>query len=198
MQARANTQTRKATQARRCRARMRRFAREDRGGLAVEAIAMLPLLLWAFLATYAFFDGYRMNNVNYRAAFTVADALSRETREINEAYMDSVYGMLQFLADGEHEMKLRVTNVRFNEDDDVYEVRWSSIRGNWEPLTNTGLQELSSRIPELPGGNTVILVESRMVYEPIFRMGLVEPVEMEAFIVTRPRFAPQLKWAGTS
>ena len=60
--------------------------RED-GSIAVETVIMLPLMFWAYLAMYSTFDTFRMYNLNQTAAYTVGDAISRETQAIDADYL---------------------------------------------------------------------------------------------------------------
>ena len=55
------------------------FARREDGVIALEAMIMMPLLFWTFLALFSIFDTFRIYAANQKAAFTVSDAISRET-----------------------------------------------------------------------------------------------------------------------
>ena len=50
-----------------------------------------------------------------------------------------------------------------------------------------------ARLPKMADGETLILVETKSVYNPPLNVGLGD-LDIETFIFTRPRFAPQLVW----
>ena len=177
--------------------RIRSFFKSETGTLSVETAIVFPLLLWAFVATFVFWDIFYARSINMRAAYTIADALSRETDEINEEYMDGMQDMLTFLLKGQHDVRLRVTTVVYDHTWDEFEVEWSYASDhNWEAHDTDSLVASWDKIPPLARGDTAIIVESELAYVPFFNVGLW-PMTMDEFIVTRPRFGPQLVWERT-
>ena len=77
---------------------LRDFARDIRGSLTVEAVVMFPMLFWAMLSMLVFFDAYRQNSLNVKAAFTIGDMISREVDPINAAYLDGAVLLFDELA----------------------------------------------------------------------------------------------------
>ena len=63
---------------------IRKTLKDEKGSFSVEAILMFPMLVWAFMAMYVFFEGLRESNINLKATYTVADLLSRETDLIDQ------------------------------------------------------------------------------------------------------------------
>ncbi len=55
------------------------------------------------------------------------------------------------------------------------------------------LQAYKDRIPVMPNGDTVVLVETFMAYTPVFKVGL-DPRWFQTFITTAPRFASCVPW----
>ncbi|PHP26951.1 TadE/TadG family type IV pilus assembly protein [Limimaricola cinnabarinus] len=169
----------------------RRLRRHQGGAMIVELVIMLPLLLWCFTATWVFFDAYRTKAVNARAAYTIGDALSRETGYVTPDYLLSLKTLQDFLVNG-RPSRLRVSVIGFDPLRDRYEVRWSIPTGiGLELLDNRALQGMRDRLPEIPEGEIVTLVESWIDYTPLFDVGLA-PFTFEEAAVTRPRFAGQL------
>ena len=62
------------------------FARREDGTIALEAMVMTPILFWTFLALFSIFDTFRTYSANQKAAFTVSDAISRETVPLDDDY----------------------------------------------------------------------------------------------------------------
>lgn len=167
--------------------------RDEEGTVTIETVLIFPLLMWTIMVTYVSFDGFRAKNTNVKAAYTVTDMLSRELNCINDDYLDASQRMLNFLSSSAHDVKLRVSVIEFDEDDDAYKKAWSEHRGgNWSDHTDASINDLSHRIPVLPPDDQLIMVETRMAFEPIFSVG-IGVVDMQNFVVSRPR-AGQLYW----
>ena len=174
----------------------RRFGTDTRGSVSVEFVMVMPLLFWAFMATYVFFDGYRQSAQNLKAAYSIADMISRETEAINDDYIDSMESVLQLMTRSETPLKLRVTVVRWDEDDDRYYVDWSESRDHGFERTNGTISDVEDKLPVMPDNERVILIETEAIYQPLFNIGLGDQ-ELDNFVFTRPRFAPQVVWSDS-
>ena len=75
-----------------------RTARDERGSFSVEAILMFPMLVWAFMAMFVFFEGLRESNINLKATYTISDLLSRETDLIDQTYLDGMNNIYAWLS----------------------------------------------------------------------------------------------------
>ncbi|KKL16072.1 hypothetical protein LCGC14_2499250 [marine sediment metagenome] len=175
--------------------RARRFLRCQRGSVAIEGILVLPMLAWALLACFSFFDGLRQANVNIKAAHTIGDMLSREAAQIDLSYMLGAEGLLNFLVAGSDPVRLRVTVVTFSSSDDRFQISWSYATQGAAIITETTLPDLLPHLPLATGGDQLIVVETAVDYSPLFTMGLGKTT-LTNTIVTRPRFAPRLTWSG--
>lgn len=170
-----------------------RFRRDESGSVTVEAMLMIPILAWFFLATFVFFDAFRMQSVNIKASYTIGDTLSRETGYVTSNYLNGLFSLQDFLLDTEERRELQVTAYTFNESRNRYEVRWSRGLGGMAPLTTADLAGLRDILPVMPGGEIAILTRSRVHYQPVYEIGL-DDFTFDEYTVTRPRFAPQLCW----
>lgn len=175
--------------------RLGAFARGTRGSVSVEFVLVMPFLFWAFMASYVYFDGYRQSNTNLKAAYTIGDLISRETAAIDQDYVDSMYRLLQMMTRSGSEVKLRITVVRYDEADERYYVDWSAARGYATLRTNANLRDIEDRLPTMPDSERVILIETSNTFVPLFNVG-IDPIPLDNFVFTRPRFAPQVAWAG--
>jgi hypothetical protein len=171
--------------------RIAHVLRREDGSQAVEFAISFPFLMWAFLSGFTYYEGYRQSSTNLKAAYTIGDMVSRETTAITDEYIDSLYAMQGLLTRASAQHALRITVVRWDEEDNRYHRDWSVGRGGFLPMTGAQLDALAVSLPVMPDDERVILVETRNTYAPAFNLGLDETV-MENFVFTRPRFAPQV------
>lgn len=175
---------------------LQRFAREDRGALVAEAVLVLPFMLWSYLALFVYWDAYRAMNTVQKAAYTVADMISREMVAVNDNYIYGMDAMLEYMIDQDQDAKTRVSSITWSDTNKRFEVLWSRSPGNaLTPLTTTTLQAFKSQIPMMALGDTVVLVEVEVNYHPAFNVGVGNQV-LKQFIVTRPRFVPKVCLTG--
>ena len=176
--------------------KIRQFAKKEDGSYSAEAMLLFPLMAWAYIGMFIFFDAYRQQNVNLKASYTVGDMLSRETDLINDAYLDGMNKVLDYLTYSRHDTYLRVTVVYYDADTDKHMLVWSEgTRGkpslNQEEVT----AQLTPHIPIMADTDTAIVVETWAAYEPIATVG-IPPRSFDNIVVTSPRFAPQLNFEG--
>ncbi len=175
---------------------LRSFRQNSEGALTVEFMILAPLLLWTFAAIYTFFDAYRQDTVNLKAAYTISDLVSRETTELNDDYIDSMYAMSQLLIRSGSDTSIRISVVRWDEDDDRYYLDWSKERGEaFVEWTNATISEVKDNLPVMPDQERVILIETRNDLEPAFNVGLPS-MDLDNFVFSRPRFAPLVHFEG--
>ncbi|KPQ07060.1 MAG: hypothetical protein HLUCCA12_06800 [Rhodobacteraceae bacterium HLUCCA12] len=172
-------------------ARLRGWLRDTSGALAVEAVIVLPALIGAFLALLVFYDAFRTQKVNVAASYTLSDLLSRQVEPVTPDYIDSLHDIYDYMTRANHPTSLRVSSVYWNVIDEEYQVVWSYATRDGTVLTDERLNQDADRLPVIPRSDTVILMETRMHYSPpiIDSMG---DQTFAHFVVTRPRFAPQV------
>ena len=177
------------------KSRFKRFAQDNSGSITVEFVLAMPILFWSFMAAYVFFDGYRQSAVNLKAAYTISDLVSRETSFIDDDYIDSMRNLLQRMTDASSsgDVTMRISVIRWDQDDDRYYLDWSANRGFSEELTNANLNDLKDRLPTMPDNERVILVETNNVFVPLFNIGM-DDINLSNFVFTRPRFVSQVPW----
>ncbi len=175
--------------------RLGRFSRREDGTIAVETVLWVPLLLSVLAATFSLHDAFRYKSLNVKAAYTISDALSRETDPIDYAYLDGMVEVMEFLTRSDGPYSLRVTLVRYNENRDKYVSEWSKTRGDFDALGNRDLADLYDKLPNMLHNERVIVVETETEYNPPFAVpGLNETRLFYNFGFTRPRFAPKIVW----
>jgi len=176
---------------------LRRFGRDDtKGSVTLEAVLIMPLMLWAYMGLFVYWDAFRSINVVQKATYTVSDMISREMITLTPAYVTGMDTVVERLIDPDQNVSMRVTSVSFDEADDRNEVHWSISPGGAMPaLTTATLQTFVGQIPEMADGDYVVIVESAVDYTPAFNVGITD-LTMREFIVTRPRYMPRICMQG--
>ncbi len=174
----------------------RRAIRDEKGSFSVEAILMFPMLVWAFMALYVFFEGLRESNINLKATYTISDLLSRETDLIDQTYLDGLNDVYAWLSRSAHPVSMRVTVVRYDQAADRHFLVWSrGVAG--EPNLTQGQVDtkLSPHIPIMADAASAFVVETFTTYDPIMDIGMTD-TDISNLVVNMPRFTEQLNFAG--
>lgn len=169
----------------------RKFAADTRGSVSVEFIIMMPIIFYAFMAIYVYFEGFRQSTVNLKAAYTISDLMSRETEIISDDYIDSMQAMLQILTRANSAIALRMTVVRWSDADNRYYVEWSENRDYGPNYTDASISIIEDKLPLLPDNEIVIVVETSNTYVPLFNVGMDDKL-LTNFVFTKPRWVDQV------
>lgn len=179
----------------RLKLRGRRFETDTSGSMPTEGVMAFTFLIWWYIASFQFFDAYRQKNINLKAAYTIADMISRETDMLDSDYIDGLNTVFDYLTFSNKPTWVRVSSVYWDQVESVNKIAWSYATGSHQVHDNASILTKTNRIPVMPKGDTVIVVETFMAYEPIFSIGL-EARWYDTFITTRPRFASQVVFEG--
>lgn len=183
------------------------FLRDEDGLILVEALITLPLLIWALVAMFIYWDVFRTINVTQKAAYSVADLLSRQRDTIPTSYANGLQKVLDFLTPGGHPVKMRITSLECNsptgtQADQIcnaskgnFKLLFSFSPENKVPgLTQASIQNWKgTKVPTLVHGESVFVVETEVAFKsqlPTMLAGFLVGVEdgtFGDFIVTRPR-----------
>lgn len=179
----------------RLKSRAAAFWDDTSGVVTLEFALAMPILFWSFMASYVFFDGYRQSAINLKSAYTISDLISRETEAINDNYIDSMVTLMEMMTRTPSDVDVRISVIRWDEDDDRYYLDWSANRGFPNELTDNNIQDIEDQLPTMPDNERVILVETRNTFVPLFNVGL-EDIYLDNFVFTRPRFVSQVVFEG--
>jgi len=178
--------------------RLRAFRKDTDASVSIEFAFYLPALLFIFAAIYTYFDAFKQESANLKAAYTVSDLISRETNAVNNDYIDSMHNLTKLLIRSDSSISLRISVIRWDDDDDRYYVDWSVNRGtaltSW---TDATIYNVEDDLPTMPDQERVILVETQNDVDAAFKIGLPD-MEIYNFVFTRPRFAPQIVFEGST
>lgn len=184
--------------------KLKTFARDEEGSSVVEMCFYLPMLVFIFVAMFTYFDLFRQQTVNLKAAYTISDLISRETEEINDTYIDSMYNLHDLLTRVDTTIALRVSVVRWDDDDQRYYVDWSVQRGDTlTPWTDSSISDVKDNLPTMPDQERIILVETENMVNAAFDLGALPGLHdslgiqnVSSFVFTRPRFASQVVYVS--
>lgn len=170
------------------RPRIRRFARDETGTVMAETVIVLPVLLWAFLALFVYWDSFRSMNTVQKAAYTISDTISREMITLPATYFDGLRNVMDLMIDSDQNVKMRVTSFTYNLADLKYVVLWSySPDSAMAELTTDTLLLVKDRLPNMSNADFATIVETEVDYRPAFNIGMGN-ITLKQFIITRPRF----------
>jgi len=168
------------------------FLKDTRGSLSMETVLMWPLLLWAYGAMFVFFDGFKAQNLALKATYTVSDTISREMNALTPQYVSTMHTMMNMLAKARLDTKMRVTLVEWVQPENKYKVVWSEVRGpNILKYDTPALQAVKSKIPVMPDGEQIILVQTYSLFEPFMFVGF-GALTFENVVTTRPRYVAHI------
>ena len=171
---------------------LKTFRRDTDGSVSIETAFYLPALLLVFAAIYTYFDAFKQESANLKAAYTISDLISRETNAVNNDYIDSMHALTEVLIRAGTTISLRISVIRWDEADDRYYVDWSVNRGTqFLSWTDATISDVETRLPTMPDQERVILVETQNAVDAAFKIGLPD-MNIYNFVFTRPRFAPQI------
>ncbi len=181
---------------------LRRFLRGSDGGMSVEAALVFPMLFLGMGLTYMYYDAFRIRTENVRAAYTVADLVSRQEQVIDQDFIDGLGDIFDYLTDDTDESWIRVNLVSWSSSSDKLVLNWSKTSGSHPENTQTDIENMADVIPVMANGDTVIVVETFMDYSsalaelPYYNSWLFEGISFENVTVTSPRFVPKLEFAS--
>ncbi len=162
-----------------------RFWHDEDGSQSIELMLMIPLYVWSFLATYVFFDAFRLQSINAKAGYTIGDIVSRQTSYITPEFIDSMWNLQALMIETGERARLRVSTIQNNVDQGLI-VCWSETRGGGDDLTDARLQTMANALPEMFNNEIAILVQSSVDYNPVFAAG-VAATTFDDFVVLSPR-----------
>lgn len=183
--------------------RYRSFLRDEDGLILAEGLLMLPLVVWALVAMFIYWDVFRTINVTQKAAYGIADLLSRQRDTISTNFANGLQNVMDFLTPGGHPVKMRITSFECQgtngggctATDGSYRLLFSfSPGGKVPPLTQADIQAWkSAKIPVLNNQESVFVVETAVEFKAQLQTAIagfmvgVEDATYGQFIVTKPR-----------
>lgn len=173
------------------------YVRNEDGYISVEAIIVLPVMLWLFGVGWVYFDAFRQQSVAQKANYVIADMISRETDAIDQAYVSNAYSMVKLLTRStDTQTDLRMAVVSYQSASDDWTLVWSTASGNRAAMTQSDVTAYRSRLPMGTDNEQLIIVETWEDYSPAFDVGLGS-FEIQSYSFTSPRYAPQIPFSNS-
>ena len=160
----------------------RRLQRDTTGAAAIEFALIAPLLMLLLFGSLTLFTGWREVQRDEKAAFTVADLISRRT-SVDYAFLKNANAIFDHIVLNAGS-PIRVTSL--TKQQDKYTVQWSYAVGSFAKMTDAEIP--ADRIPEIAVGDTLIVTETQSPRLPL--MAFMPSTEdlVQTFVTTRPRF----------
>jgi hypothetical protein len=169
--------------------RMRNFLRDTRAAVALETVLVTPMLVWALVGSFVFFDAYRVYNTSVKATYMVADMLSRQTNTVFGHDIEGMANVIDNIIRGAGEVQMRTTQIGMVAGN--YQVDWSHGVNGAARIFNSNIDAIRDRLPVMPNGERIVLVETFVAYQAPFNIGLTV-VRFDNFTIVRPRYAGQV------
>ena len=178
-----------------------RRCRAECGAASVEAVLVAPMLFVASCELVDLFLGFRMNGLSYRAAYSVADSVSRigETARLDEDQLDDLHDLFRFILKSDGDTGILVTVVAQDTDpvtgDPVTWIKFSEGVGTGLTGYTVGtsdIDEIEDHIPLLGRADEVIIIETFAQWEPAYLD--VGTRDFHETVVARPRFTQSVDW----
>lgn len=174
------------------------FRRED-GLITVEAVLVLPMLFLSMWLSFNFYESYRQSGRNIKAAYALADIVSRERNAIDATYVDTLYDLMGTIVSERSDLAMRITYLQYNKKDGdetgSHEVYWSCERGSMKlgKWTNGNVSQLKKALPEMPNKGRMIIVETRNTFRRPYNISIGSAeLPMDNFVFTHPRVFDQI------
>ncbi|MBO6897357.1 MAG: pilus assembly protein [Shimia sp.] len=192
---------------------VRSFRKDHSGTVAVETVIIFPALLFVLFAMMNIFDAYRAKSTTEKAAFAVSDMLSRETTSVNCDYLNGIHAVLEEMSTVRSSHSMTITHVYWSVNTNDYELYWTRNQSCGAGVTAGEFEAMKGKLPQLVDGESLLVVETSATYAPPIlagwdgkrKEGSLELSETESplnmdidtFVFSRPRFAPQLAWSNS-
>jgi hypothetical protein len=171
------------------------YLRDEDGLILAEGLLMLPLVVWALVAMFIYWDVFRTINVTQKAAYGVADLLSRQKDTISLNFANGLQKVVDFLTPGGHPVKIRITSFEYDQANDKYKLLFSfSPGGKVPPLNEAAIQSWkNTKIPVMNNGQSIFVVETSVEFKAQLQTAIagfmvgVEDATFGQFIYTSPR-----------
>ncbi|MDD8022063.1 MAG: hypothetical protein PHX82_02990 [Paracoccaceae bacterium] len=195
---------------------LRRFLRRSDGSVPIDGLFGALLLLTWYALAFQFYDAFRMKTLHQRAAYTIADMISRQDTAIGPKFVNGLKTTFTYLTNSDitDESWVRITLLECMadgpDDTDPCDGKTKNVSlissyatDSQAKLTQSNIDALSAHIPIIAMGDTAVITETSSYFDPIFAMAnrdlsldggkswtnvfLPTNLRFSNFIVTRPR-----------
>ncbi len=177
------------------------LSRED-GLAAMEFALILPFLVVVFIGMITAFDSYKGYQRASLASGSMADLVTRMA-VIDEDNMDGLLGAGQAMLGRYGEdgaFRMNIASVSYVKKGDPYVIDWTEthshsgeVGGKDFDLDFTLTEDVLKNIdlPDIPLGESLIIVRTQLIFEPFF---LPDHLELEKVAIRNPRFVNRIEF----
>ena len=171
------------------------FARQTRAAVALETVIITPLLVWAFVASFVFFDAYRIYNTSVKTTYMVADMISRQTDTVFGHDIAGMATVAQSIVRGVGEIEMRATQIaRIN---GAFVVEWSHGVNGAARLFNSNIPQIEHQLPNMPNGERILFSLKPSSTTRCRSTSDLTVLDFNNFTFVRPRYAGQVPFSAT-
>lgn len=175
---------------------IRKFSRREEGLITVESMLVLPMLFWSVFASYTYFDSYRQSTLNIKAAYAVADIISRERSVVDDNYIDTMQELMETMVSTRAPVSIRISYMIYEDSTELHDIIWSCMRGDAykKRWSNEDAALIKDFLPTMPDNGRMIVVETDNTYRAPFNIGFdFGDYSMGNFVFTHPRVFDQIQ-----
>jgi len=170
-----------------------RFASCRRGSLSVEAVIVMPVLLFWYAGSFVLFDAFKSYNITVKASYTISDILTRQVDTIGPSYIDGLGKLFDDLTYSTTAPWIRVSSISWDINRRDYRLDWSYATHSKPPLVAGDIASLKPYLPKIGIGDTLVVVQTFMPYTPAFNVNFAARTWYN-LVPTRPRYASYLPY----
>lgn len=154
----------------------------------IEFTMIAPVVIALLFGCVALFALFRGSQDAEKATFTVADIVSRQT-SVSTAFLDTQHALFQrMLANGSADEGFRISSIR--RVGTGFTVAWSYAV---PPLNELQAADIPlAQLPLVADGDSLVLVETRVPFAPIFAVAGLSDGEHRNLAANRPRFTASI------
>jgi Flp pilus assembly protein TadG len=165
---------------------LRQFRSDASGATIIEAVIITPVLIWAYVGSFVFFDAFRTYSSSVKATYAVADVISRQTETLTAFDMEGYASVFATIVRNNGDVRMRMTQISYDAHTDTMHVEWSHATNGQARLFTGNMNDFVGLLPNMSHGERLILVESFVPYTMAFDMGL-DLMTFSNLTFTRPR-----------
>lgn len=174
----------------------RRYGSDERGIAAMETLIIIPVLIWAYVGSFVFFDAFRAYNSSVKATYALADIVSRQTDTIYAYDIEGLSRLFDYMVRNTGDVRIRVSQVIYNAATDSIAIEWSHGTNGEAALLASDAETLRRNLPSMADAQRLLVVESVIPYRAVFDVGF-DLITFRNFTFTKPRFAGQVPFDGS-
>lgn len=167
---------------------LRRFRKDRNGVAAIEFALIAPIVTLLLIGSGTFFAAFRADARAKTATYTIGDMVARQST-VDDTFLANVKDMFGQLAPKSATTPgVRITSaVKVGL---VYVIEWSYATVPFSKMTT--LSALNARLPDSATGQSLLIVETSVPYQPVFRGSGATLTTFQNLTTQRPRYVARV------